>query len=59
MEDNKKQDSVKADRRKLVKKAVYVIPTVLAVVKATERPAYAQTTGTPVAQPLPPLPVIR
>lgn len=59
MEEQNKQETVKAERRKLVKKAVYVIPTILAVVKATERPAYAQTTGAPVSQPLPPLPVIR
>lgn len=53
MEENNKQETVTAERRKLIKKAVYVIPTILAVVKATERPAYAQTTGSPIAPPLP------
>jgi hypothetical protein len=28
-------------------KAAYVVPAILAVVKATERPAYAQSTGSP------------
>ena len=52
MEDNKKQDVVKNERRELVKKAAYMVPTILAAVKATERPAYAQSTGAPVAQPI-------
>ena len=52
MEEKNKQEVVKAERRELVKKAVYVIPTILAVVKATERPAYAQTTGSPVLAPV-------
>lgn len=52
MEEKNKQETVKAERRELVKKAVYVVPTILAVVKATERPAYAQTTGSPVLAPV-------
>ena len=44
------------NRRTLVRqgaKAAYMVPAILAAVKATERPAYAQTTGAP------PLPILR
>jgi hypothetical protein len=50
-EKNPKQ-SDGMDRRDLVRagvKAAYVIPAVLAAVKATERPAYAGSSGSPVA----------
>lgn len=53
MEQNKSQETSPSNRRALVKRAVYVIPTVLAVVKAAERPAYAGTTGSPIAPPPP------
>lgn len=57
MEQKPSQDTAPSNRRALVKRAAYVIPTVLAVVKATERPAYAGTTGSPVAPPVaPPIP---
>jgi len=45
------------NRRKLVRagvKAAYTIPAILAVVKATERPAYALGSGAPVAPPFVP-----
>jgi hypothetical protein len=52
MNDKKKTDnSNHIDRRELVRKgakAAYVVPAVLAAVKATDRPAYAQTSGPPV-----------
>ena len=32
-------------------KAAYMIPAILAAVKATERPAYAQSSGSPVPAP--------
>jgi hypothetical protein len=47
------------DRRQFVRKgakAAYVVPAVLAAVKATERPAYAQATGAPISAPVPVLP---
>jgi hypothetical protein len=51
MSDDKKRDeATQLDRRQFVRmgaKAAYVVPAVLAVVKATERPAYAQITGAP------------
>jgi hypothetical protein len=51
MNDEKKTDnSTHIDRRELVRKgakAAYVVPAVLAAVKATDRPAYAQTSGPP------------
>jgi hypothetical protein len=48
-EKNPKQ-SEGLDRRRIVRagvKAAYMIPAILAAVKATERPAYAQSSGTP------------
>jgi hypothetical protein len=57
-EKNPKQLDVKQpeglDRRELVRKGArvaYVIPAVLAAVKATERPAYAAPSGSPVPVP--------
>jgi len=44
------------DRRSLVKKGVkaaYIVPAVLLAVKATERPAYAATSGAPSPTPTP------
>lgn len=49
-EEDKTQGS-QVDRRELVRKgakAAYIIPAILAVVKATERPAYARTSGSPI-----------
>jgi hypothetical protein len=54
-EEDKTQGS-QVDRRELVRKgakAAYIIPAILAVVKATERPAYAGTSGSPM-QPISP-----
>jgi hypothetical protein len=55
MNDEEKTDnSTHIDRRELVRKgakAAYVVPAVLAAVKATDRPAYAQTSGPPVLIP--------
>ncbi len=57
MEDRQpKLDSQETTRRELMRKGAkvaYVAPAVLAAVKATERPAYAQGTGAPVAAPPP------
>jgi hypothetical protein len=42
------------NRRGIVRagvKAAYMIPAILAAVKATERPAYAQSSGAPVGAP--------
>lgn len=55
-DDNKRDDASRIDRRELVRKgarAAYVVPVVLAAVKATERPAYAASTGSPVSAPVP------
>jgi len=52
-EKNAKQ-AESLDRRELVRKGVkvaYVIPAVLAAVKATERPAYAAPSGAPLPLP--------
>ena len=46
-EDKKPVSTDNVDRRAVVRKAAYIIPAVLAAVKATERPAYAQTSGAP------------
>jgi hypothetical protein len=55
MSDHKRVDtSAHIDRRELVRKgakAAYIVPAVLAAVKATDRPAYAQTSGPPVLDP--------
>jgi hypothetical protein len=51
-EEKNTQQSEGFNRRGLVRagvKATYMIPAILAAVKATERPAYAQTSGSPVA----------
>jgi hypothetical protein len=57
-EKNPKQSDAKQseglDRRKLVRagaRAAYMIPAVLAAVKATERPAYAAPSGAPLPSP--------
>ena len=49
--DKKTDDASHFDRRELVRKGVkaaYVVPAVLAAVKATDRPAYAAPSGAPV-----------
>ena len=60
MSENRKTDeSTSLNRRELVRKgarAAYVVPAVLAAVKATERPAYAQATTSPVSPPVPVVP---
>jgi hypothetical protein len=51
MNEEDKTQSSQIDRRELVRKgakAAYIIPAILAVVKATERPAYAGASGLPV-----------
>jgi hypothetical protein len=57
MSDDKKRDeAIQLDRRQFVRKgakAAYVVPAVLAAVKATERPAYAQGSGAPISAPVP------
>jgi hypothetical protein len=50
-EDNKPNQSEGLDRRNLVKRSIYVIPAILAAVKASERPAYAQSSGGPIPTP--------
>jgi hypothetical protein len=55
-DDEKRDEATQLDRRQFVgksAKAVYVVPAVLAAVKATERPAYAQSTGAPISPPVP------
>lgn len=55
-DDEKIEQAPRLDRRQFVRKgakAVYVVPAVLAAVKATERPAYAQGTGAPISSPVP------
>lgn len=55
-DDEKRDDAIPLDRRQFVRKgakAVYVVPAVLAAVKATERPAYAQGSGAPISAPIP------
>ncbi len=50
--EKKTSESQKVNRRTLVRKglkAAYVVPAILAAVKATERPAYGQTSGAPTA----------
>jgi hypothetical protein len=50
MNEDKKSQSTDMDRRQLVRKGIkvaYTVPLVLAAVKASERPAYAQGTGQP------------
>lgn len=50
MNEEKKSQSTDMDRRQLVRKGIkvaYTVPLVLAAVKASERPAYAQGTGAP------------
>ncbi len=52
-EEKKPVSEAKVDRRDLVKKglkAAYMVPAILAAVKATERPAYGQFSGEPVPQ---------
>ena len=59
MNEEKNSQSTDMDRRQMVRKGVkvaYTIPLVLAAVKASERPAYAQGTGAPVAIPAPSAP---
>jgi hypothetical protein len=54
--NDKPQAEQKFDRRTLVRagaKAAYMAPVILAAVKATERPAYAQATGAPLSFPVP------
>ncbi len=49
-------ESEKMNRRSLVRKGAkvaYVVPAILAAVKATERPAYADTSGKPLSYPIP------
>jgi hypothetical protein len=50
-EQKNSNPSNKVDRRDMVVKAAYVIPAILAAVKATERPAYAAGSGAPVPVP--------
>ncbi len=53
-EEKNLEQSEGLDRRKLVRagvKAAYMIPAVLAAVKATERPAYAAPSGSPLPAP--------
>lgn len=55
--EKKTSESQRLNRRTLVRKglkAAYVIPAILAAVKATERPAYGQTSGSPTAPVAPP-----
>jgi hypothetical protein len=44
-EKNQTQSSTPVDRRKMVVKAAYMAPLILAAVKATERPAYGFQSG--------------
>jgi hypothetical protein len=56
-EEKKPEQSDGLDRRGLVRagvKAAYMIPAILAAVKATERPAYAGSSGAPVVIPFNP-----
>ena len=49
-EEQKPETTNQVERRSLVTKglkAAYIIPAVLAAIKATERPAYAQSSGSP------------
>ncbi|MEQ1898448.1 MAG: hypothetical protein ABL971_13780 [Vicinamibacterales bacterium] len=51
MSEEKKQSPKNANRRDLIRKglkAAYMVPAVLAAIKATERPAYGQTSGAPI-----------
>ncbi len=50
-EEKSPQQQEGIDRRDLVRKATYTIPAILAAVKASERPAYAQGSGAPVHLP--------
>jgi len=45
--EQKPETPNKFDRRAIVKKAAYIVPLVLAAIVATERPAYAITSGAP------------
>ena len=55
MQDNQPKSASKGSTRRDVMrkgaKAAYMAPLVLAAVKATERPAYAQASGHPVSLP--------
>ncbi|MBN8732625.1 MAG: hypothetical protein J0L64_18930 [Acidobacteria bacterium] len=49
-EQTQANQPVQPERREMIRKAAkaaYMIPAILAIVKASERPAYAQTSGQP------------